>query len=90
MTFKVLENVSTGHSRGTTQRRIPVANTPSPVPLCRSESPLSTICNTHQYFTVGGNYRPIIANKTAVPSYDSDDDTNLDREDTRRTKRGTE
>jgi hypothetical protein len=87
MTFTVLANVPSGHHPGAIQRRIPFASMLSPVLLS-----FSTIFNSHVYFTVGGNYRPIIANWTAVSSYERDD-TNLGSEvteDTRRTKREIE
>lgn len=86
MAVKVLANAPIGHHPRTIQRR----NMPSPVPRRSSDSQLGTIFSAHVYFSVGGNYRPIIANTTVVSSYDRDDDTDLgseDTEDTRRTKR---
>lgn len=91
--WQVLTNVPTGHHPRVIQRGIPFANMLSPVPRCRSDSQFGTIFSTHVYFTIGGNYRPIIANTTPVSSYYRDDDTNLgseDTEDTCRTKRGIE
>jgi len=93
MAVKALANVPVGHLPRTIQRCIPFANMLSPVPRCRSDGQLGTIFSSHVFFTVGGNYRPINANTTAVSSYERDDDTNLgseDTEDTRRTKRGIE